>query len=124
MPERVAGWLLDQEDREQLLVVLPAAYARIVAHHVTLSVDTPLDSVLPTERVGAVLDLADDGAGVQALVVEIGGTVRRPDGSVFHITWSLADGRKAVESNDVICRLGWTPLPDRIQIRLEPRLLP
>ena len=30
----------------------------------------------------------DDGAGVQALVVEIGGAARRPDGSTYHITWS------------------------------------
>lgn len=124
MPERVMGWLLNHEDRERLLAAVPAAYVRVVAHHVTLSINTPADASLPTERSGTVVGLANDGNGVQALVVEIGGTVQRPDGSVFHITWSLADGRRAVESNDVIGRLGWTPLPDRVQFQLEPQLLP
>jgi hypothetical protein len=57
----------------------------------------------------------DDGAGVhatrlaceQALMVEIGGANCRPDGSTYHVTWSLANGREAVESNDVL-RRGWT----------------
>jgi hypothetical protein len=40
---------------------------------------------------------ADDGAGVQALVVRIGGTTERPDGAIYHITWSLAEGREARE---------------------------
>src|SRR5919107_332704 len=57
---------------------------------------------------GVVVGVADDGAGVQALVVEIGGTTRRPDGSTYHVTWSLGPGRRAVESNDVIRACGWT----------------
>lgn len=120
MPERVMGWLLDQEDRERLLAAMPAAYPRVVAHHVTFSVDGPVDAPLPMELSGSVVGLADDGAGVQALVVEIGGTTQRPDGSAYHITWSLADGRKAVDSNDVIRRFGWTVLADRIRVRLQP----
>lgn len=119
MPEQVIGWLLGQEDRERLLAAMPAAYARVVAHHVTLSVDGPADAPLPMELPGCVVGLADDGAGVQALVVEIGGTTQRPDGSAYHITWSLADGRKAVDSNDVIRRFGWTVLTERIPVRLR-----
>ena len=50
---------------------------------------------------------ADDGAGVQALVVEIGGTTRRLNGSAYHITGALGAGRKAVQSNDVVRKRGW-----------------
>ncbi len=63
--------------------------------------------------------VADDGAGVQALVVEIGGSTRRPDGSAFHIAWSLGAGRKAAESNDVIRERGWTATGQRHRVRLR-----
>lgn len=52
---------------------------------------------------------ADDGIGVEALVVEIDGTIVRPDGGAYHITWSLGDGRATKESNDVIADHGWQP---------------
>ena len=64
---------------------------------------------------------ADDGAGVQALVVAIGGTTDRPDGSTYHITWSLGPGRAAKESDDVIRDRGWTALAQPVPIRLRPR---
>jgi hypothetical protein len=65
-----------------------------------------------------VVGVADDGAGVQALVVEIGGTTRRPDGSAYHITWSLARGRRAAESNDVIRERG-VPIRRGPRVRLQ-----
>jgi hypothetical protein len=122
MAKRVAGWLLRPEDRNRLMAVFPPAYSEVVAHHVTLKAGVPQGFPLPTETEGFVVGVADDSAGVQALVVEIGGTTRRPDGSTYHITWSLAAGREAVESNDVIGGRGWTPTPQRRRVRLEPQV--
>ena len=34
--------------------------------------------------------------------IELDGTTDRPDGSTYHITWSLGPGREAHESNDVL----------------------
>ena len=53
--------------------------------------------------------------GVEAMVVTIDGDTARPDGSTFHITWSLGDGRRARESNDVLqgTRLERVRSPDR-----------
>ena len=59
------------------------------------------------------------GEGVEALVVELGGSTDRWDGSTYHITWSLADGREAKESNAVIAQRGWTPIADGPDVRLE-----
>ena len=53
-------------------------------------------------------------------MVEIDGTTDRPDGSTYHITWSLGPGRKARESNDVLRDPGWEPLPAAINVDLEP----
>ena len=68
--------------------------------------------------------VADDGEGVQALVVEIGGGTWRPDGSTYHVTWSLADGRGAVESYDVIRERGWTATRERHRVRLDREASP
>ena len=68
--------------------------------------------------------VADDGAGVQALVVEIGGTTRLPDGSTRHVTPSLADGREAVEGNDVIRERGWAASKERHVSAWSPKCSP
>jgi hypothetical protein len=116
---RVVGWLLDPRDRTALLARIPPAYPDVVAHHVTLAVDPEGALRLPVETAGEVIGIADDGAGVQALVVRIAGGVRRPDGGVWHITWSLASGRRAVESNSVIAQRGWRDL-EALPVRLRP----
>ncbi|TDH58050.1 hypothetical protein E2C06_34610 [Dankookia rubra] len=123
MAGHVAGWLLHPEDREALMAVFPPAYSQVVAHHVTLRAGVSQNFLLPTETEGFVVGVADDGAGAQALVVEIGGTTRRPDGSTYHITWSLGSGRRPVESNDVIRARGWITTGERHRVRLEPKLV-
>jgi hypothetical protein len=118
----VLGWLLPAEERESLLALVPPRYERVVAHHVTLKAGAKRNHPLPRETAGRVMGVADDGRGVQALVVEIGGTTSRPGGSAYHVTWSLGPGRRPVESNDVIREHGWTPLEAPRPIRLEPAL--
>ena len=113
------GRLLHPEDRDTLLAAFPPAYPKVVAQQVALEGGEPPDFPLPGEAEGFVVGVADDGAGVQALVVEIGGTTRRPDGSAFHIAWSLGAGRKAAESNDVIRERGWTATGQRHRVRLR-----
>ena len=54
------------------------------------------------------------------MVVSINGTTDRPDGSTYHITWSLGDGRRARESNDVLKERGWDEFDDPVPIKLEP----
>jgi hypothetical protein len=122
MDGHVAGWLLHQEDRNGLMAVFPPTYPELVAHHVTLRSGVAQDFPLPTETEGFVVGVANDGAGVQALVVEIGGSTQRPDGSTYHITWSLGPGRRAMESNDVIRERGWMAAGERHRVRLEPKM--
>ena len=124
MAQLVAGWLLHPEDRDRLVAAFPPAYPRVIAHHVTLKAGVRPDYPLPGDTEGSVVGVADDGAGVQALVVEIGGTTRQRDGCAFHITWSLGARRTAVESNAVIRERGWTATPHRHRVRLEPKTLP
>lgn len=118
-PGSVVGWLLAEEDREKLLEQFPPHYDDVVAHHVTLKGEAEEEPIPPTVRAQA-MGIADDGQGVQAIVVAIDGTTDRPDGSTFHITWSLGEGRRARESNDVLKERGWEELDHPIPISLEP----
>lgn len=118
----VTGWKMDLADRARLLDLIPALFPDIVADHVTLRSGTDGDTPLPRETTGEVVGVVDDGLGIQALVVRIGGTTARADGSIFHITWSLdqAKGRRAVESNQVLADKDWKALAQPIAIRLIP----
>jgi len=117
---RFVGWSLDRHQREELLKRFPPRYAEPVADHVTLKFGDA-QAKLPSETSGDIVGMADDGRGVQAMVVRIGGTTDRPDGSTYHITWSLGPGRRAKESNDVIAAFGWKDLPEPVAVKLEPK---
>ncbi|HEX3701266.1 MAG TPA: hypothetical protein VHV27_11405 [Phenylobacterium sp.] len=120
---RFVGWALDRDQRTDLLKRFPPRYPQAVADHVTLKFGDGR-ARLPTETTGEIVGEADDGRGVQAMVVRIAGTTERPDGSTYHITWSLGPGRQAKESNDVIASLGWRAFDTPVPVRLEPRAYP
>jgi len=118
-PGSVIGWLLADDDRERLLQEFSPKFEKTVAHHVTLKTDAENDP-LPADVRAAIVGRTDDQQGVEAMVVAIEGTTDRPDGSTYHITWSLGDGRRARESNDVLKERGWQELDHPIPIKLEP----
>lgn len=118
----VIGWKLDREQRAELLAQFPPEWPDVIADHVTLDAhvgtETPLPAPVRAEIVGEI----SDGEGLQAMVVALDGSTDRPDGSSYHITWSLdrARGRKPVESNKVIAERGWRPLDAPVPVRLTP----
>ena len=118
-PGTVIGWKVDREQRAALLERFAPSYPDAVADHVTLQTDASRQP-LPKPVEAAIVGRADDGRGVEAMVVAIDGATDRPDGSTYHITWSLSPGRKARESNDVIRDKGWTAFDDPIPVALEP----
>lgn len=119
-PGTVTGWKLPQDDRERLLGQFPPKYANVIADHVTLRVGATRETPLPRKPNARVVGRADDGDSLECLVVELDGTNDRPDGSTYHITWSLGPGRKARESNDVLRDQGWEHLDAPVDIELEP----
>ena len=114
------GWKLDPECRETLLSRFPPRYDRIVADHVTRHSKHDPGAVAPPVIAHArIVGRADDGIGVEAMVVALDGSTTRPDGGTWHVTWSLAEGRSARESNDLLADGGWEML-DGGQLRLIP----
>lgn len=123
MAKTVLGWKLSAADRAALLERFPPRYAEIVADHVTHG-RTGEAPAMPDAAGAVAIGRADDGAGVEALVVALAGSSDRWDGSTYHITWSLGPGREARESNDVIARRGWEPVEARPEVRLRPARWP
>ena len=121
--DSVIGWKLDPDQRGELLLQFPPRYAHADADHVTLR-HAPRDAPLPEPAEAEIVGRADDGAGVEAMVVRLNGTTDRPDGSTYHITWSLAKGRDAKESNDVIAARGWTELDLPMPVLITPARWP
>ena len=118
-PGTVIGWKLDRAERAALLERFPPRYAETIADHVTLK-SNAAGEPLPEPVKAKIVGRADDDDSLEAMVVAISGSVGRPDGSTFHITWSLGPGRRARESNDVIRDKGWEPLDEPIPVSLEP----
>ena len=115
---RTIGWKVDEDQRVELLQQFAACYDNVVADHVTLATQT--SDPLPDPQIGDIVGIADDGEGVQALIVSIGGETDRPGGGTYHITWSLAEGRRARESNDVIANMGWRAIELPVPVTLHP----
>ena len=113
----VTGWKLPRDERERLLDRFAPKYDEVVADHVTLRMG---GGDLPAKPEARIVGRADDGSSLECLVVELDGTTDRPDGSTYHITWSLGPGREAIESNDVLRELGWRPVAEPLPITLEP----
>jgi len=116
------GWKIDPECRELLLSRFPPRYERAVADHVTRHFSHGPDAEAPPAITHArIVGRADDDEGVETMVVALDGSTSRPDGGVWHVTWSLAEGRSARESNDLLARKGWEPL-DGGPLRLTPAI--
>ena len=118
------GWKLDRRQRKELLGQFPPRFRRTIADHVTLQTKVARDAALPQENEGEIIGRVHDGRGVEAMVVRIAGTTDRPDGSTYHITWSLEPGRRAVESNDVLAAQEWETFERPVPVRLEPARWP
>lgn len=120
-PGTVTGWKLRRDERERLIERFPPRYDNVIADHVTLRVGADTATPLPRKPdMARIVGRADDDASLECMVVELDGTTDRPDGSTYHITWSLGPGRKARESNNLLRDRGWDDLETPVCVDLEP----
>jgi len=109
------GWKLDVTDRADLLGQFLPTWPDVIADHVTFE-GSLREGELPPPVSAQIVGQADDGIGLQTLVVAIDGKTSRADGSIYHIIWSLdrTAGRHPAESNDLLAAEDWklvTPVP-------------
>lgn len=83
------SYQLTPTSRKQLLDKFPPKHEKVVAHHITHEFGVHKDTPLPTIADIKVVGYHNDPEGLEVLVVSVNGDVTRPDGNVYHITWSL-----------------------------------
>lgn len=115
-----SAYVLDDASRAKLLEKFPPQNDRVVAHHITY--EFPSDEEPPAPESAKVVGrVAEDG--IEALVVMIDGEKFRPDGKIYHITWSLDPERfKPVDSNQLLKRHRYT-IVRHIPITVTPSVL-
>lgn len=118
------GYLIPNSERQKLLSIFRPKYSKIVAHHITHKFNVTKE--LPPEADSAkIIGYADSGDGLEALVVEINSKVKRPDGSLYHITLSLDPSKyKPKDSNRLLMSQGYNLITQSILIRVEPQFFP
>ena len=117
------AYVLTDESRKKLLSIFRPSYSRVVAHHVTVQFGNVTAEDIPTGKDIKVVGHLDTGDGLQALVVSVDGEVDRPDGSVYHITWSLENGYKPVDSNKMIKSLGYKEIDHKVSVDFVPQVI-
>lgn len=108
------AFLLDEETRQDLAERFPPKYPEWIGHHITHKFGVFHDKTHLYGQLGefSVVGYVDDGEGLEALIVSRDGNIYRPDGKIYHITWSLDrdKGKKPVQSNELIAKGNWQPV--------------
>lgn len=125
--EMYTAYVLDEKSRDKLANKFPPKYENFIGHHMTEKFGVgDKDDSLPLSLSAdlRVIGHVDSGDGLEALVVGVNGSHKRPDGSIYHITWSIDpnSGYKPKDSNERLRQKQFTlTLP--ISITAEPSLL-
>lgn len=123
MENNYTAYVLDQGSRDALEKRFPPKYPNFIGHHVTVQFGIPANSEPPPPAQLKVVGYADSGDGLEALVVSVNGSSTRPDGKIYHITWSLDTSKyKPVDSNELLKAKRFT-IVRSIPINTKPELL-
>lgn len=96
------AFVIDEEQRNELLTRYTPKFPDVYAHHVTLAMGH--NSFLLTYVPKVVIYGYIKGIHNEVFLVDVDGETIRPDGSKYHITWSIdkSAGVKPVDSNKLI----------------------
>ena len=112
---------LSSSCREQVLARFKPRFEHVFAEHVTYlyGVDRNVDLHIEMPKKPRSLlayAYASDDLGVEALLIEVDGQRMRSDGKPYHLTLSLAEGRRQSDSNQVIEDFGSTKLAEPFEL--------
>lgn len=113
---------LDAASRSALAREFPPKFPEFIGHHITHKFGVSADEPLPEAKDFKVVGYGCNPEGIEALVVAVDGTTERPDGNVYHCTWSLDRdaGFKPVKSNNLLAG-GYERLAVPINIHAVPK---
>lgn len=112
-------WLVDGASRARILEDFPPMFERVICHHVTYRYGVLSTDPLPPAANIEIIGYAKNDS-IEALVVSVDGSEKRPDGKIYHITLSLdPEKAKPVDSNRLL-EQGWTGFTKGIPVSTKP----
>lgn len=101
-----SAYNLSKDARDRLLKTFPSKHKRVIAHHATHEFGIPFNTLPPSRARARVVGYACD-ASMEVAVIEINGSVDRPDGNLYHVTLSLDPLRRKPVDAIKLLRKGW-----------------
>ena len=93
---------LDMNSRNHLMELYPPKYPAVRYDHITIEMLSTPDAPCPKPADSVeIVGIADDGNGIEAFIAKVNGSIRRPDGSIWHITASFDPEKKAPADFDI-----------------------
>jgi hypothetical protein len=96
------SYVLSPKTKKHLLKKFPPLYSKQIGHHVTVNFGVTPDHALPGIANLKVIGYKNNVEGIEALVVSVNGSIKRPDGKIFHITWSLDPTKFKPQDSNVL----------------------
>lgn len=118
------AYTLTEKSRKVLYYLNPPKYPEVIGHHITERFGIPEKTPIPKKpELVQVVGYFDSGDGIEGFLVEVNGSSKRPDGGLYHITWSLdrGAGYKPVHSNKFVEQAKRLSTP--VTIEVTPELL-
>lgn len=121
--EMYTAYVLDGKSRRKLAKQFPPVNPEFVGHHVTSKFGVSPSTPIPQPADVQVVGHAEED-GLEAFVVSVNGKVERPDGSLYHVTWSIdrSKGKKPKDSNALVQK-GYSHISPGFPIRTTPEIL-
>jgi hypothetical protein len=121
--EKYTAYTINDESRDALLLKFPPKYEKVIAHHVTNEFGVPKTTQCPQHAKIKIVGYLDSKDGLETLVVSVNGTTTRPDGKLYHITWSLDPTKYSPkDSNELLHNKKYTIIKP-IEIDTTPQLV-
>lgn len=116
-----SGWEISEGSRAKLSNLFVQIHPDFIGHHVTYMFGN--DAVAPDKATIKVVGQCITDK-IQCFVVDVGGTIIRPDGNIYHLTWSIdrSKGAKPVDSNTAIMTKGFEHIMAPIELSTTPKL--
>lgn len=113
------GWSLTANSVKQLENLYAPVHPDFIGHHITYMFGN--DSIKPEPATIKVIGHCVTDK-VQCFVVEVNGSLIRPDGNFYHLTWSIdrSKGAKPVDSNVAIKTNGFDHIIAGITLETVP----
>ena len=116
-----SAWVLSESSKTKITNLFGQAHPDLVGHHVTYMFGK--DAVIPEDAVISLVGHCVTDK-IECFVAEVNGSIKRPDGAIYHLTWSLdkSKGAKPVDSNNAIETQGFTHIETPVQITTTPNI--